>query len=284
MTTNESTLQISGMTCSACATRVEKGIAKMDGVHQANVNFPLEQLTVQYDATTINESDFKEKVEKLGYGVMEQKAEFDVTGMTCSACANRIEKVLKKMAGVSEVNVNLALETATVTYNERDVQPQDMIEKVKKMGYELFPKQDEHESLDHREAEIKKQKVTFIFSLVLTLPLLWTMVAHFSFLSFIYLPDILMNPWVQLAFATPVQFIVGAQFYKGAYTSLKNKSANMDVLVALGTSAAYFYSLYLTLEWVGAGSVGEAELYFEAAAVIITLIVLGKLFEVRAKG
>src|SRR5699024_3000258 len=106
----------------------------------------------------------------------------------------------------------------------------------------------------------------------------------FSFLSFIYLPDILMNPWIQLAFATPVQFIVGAQLYKGAYTSLRNKSANMDVLVALGTSAAYFYSLYLTIEWAGAGSVGEAGLYFEASAMIITLILLGKLFEVRAKG
>src|SRR5699024_10850946 len=125
---------------------------------------------------------------------------------------------------------------------------------------------------------------TFIFSAILTLPLLWTMVAHFEFLSFIYLPDFLMNPWVQLALATPVQFIVGAQFYKGAYTSLKNKSANMDVLVALGTSAAYFYSLYLTFEWMVAGSVGEAELYFEASAMIITLILLGKLFEVRAKG
>src|SRR5699024_2385972 len=119
---------------------------------------------------------------------------------------------------------------------------------------------------------------------ILTLPLLWTMVAHFSFLSFIYLPDFLMNPWVQLALATPVQFIIGAQFYKGAYTSLKNKSANMDVLVALGTSAAYFYSLYLAFEWIIRGSIGEPDLYFKASVVIITLIVLGKLFEVQAKG
>src|SRR5699024_5005258 len=100
----------------------------------------------------------------------------------------------------------------------------------------------------------------------------------------IYLPDIFMNPWFQLALATPVQFIIGAQFYKGAYTSLKNKSANMDVLVALGTSAAYFYSLYLAFEWMNAGSVGVPELYFEASAVIITLILLCTLFEVRDKG
>src|SRR5699024_12799748 len=103
-----------------------------------------------------------------------------------------------------------------------------------------------------------------IISVILTLPLLWTMLAHFSFLSFIYLPDIFMTPWFELVLATPVQFIIGAQFYKGAYTSLKNKGANMDVLVALGTSAAYFYSLYLAFEWMNAGSVGEPELYFEA--------------------
>src|SRR5699024_5859645 len=129
-----------------------------------------------------------------------------------------------------------------------------------------------------------KQTRKFIVSSILTLPLLWTMVAHFSFLSFIYVPDIFMNPWFQLVLATPVQFFVGAQFYKGAYTSPRNKSANMDGLVALGTSAAYFYSIYLTCEWVYTGSVGYPELYFEGAAVIITLIVLGKVFEVRAKG
>src|SRR5699024_6962207 len=137
---------------------------------------------------------------------------------------------------------------------------------------------------DHKQAEIRKQTQKFIFSAILTLPLLWTMVAHFSFLSVIYLPDIFMDPWFQLVLASAVQFIIRAQTYIGAYTSLKNKSANMDVLVALGTSAAYFYSLYLAFEWMNAGSVGEPELYFEASAVIITLILLGKLFEVRAKG
>src|SRR5699024_7415597 len=129
-----------------------------------------------------------------------------------------------------------------------------------------------------------KQTQKFIFSAILTLPLLWTMVAHISFLSFIYLTDIFMNLWFQLLLASPVHFIIGAQFSRGHYTHLNNKSAGMDVQVALGTSAAYFYSLYLAFEWMNAGSVGEPELYFEAAAVIITLILLGKLFEVRAKG
>ena len=122
---------------------------------------------------------------------------------------------------------------------------------------------------DYRKKEIEKQQGKFIFSAILSLPLLWAMVGHFTFTSFIYVPDMFMNPWVQLALATPVQFNIGKQFYVGAYKALKNKSANMDVLVALGTSAAYFYSVYLSIQTIGsnAHSVG---LYFETSAVLIT--------------
>lgn len=284
MATQEKTLQINGMTCAACANRIEKGLSKIDGVEKANVNFALERSTVIYDPEQTNVNQFKEKIENLGFNVIEKKAEFDISGMTCAACASKIEKRINKMNGVSNATVNFALETMTVEYDEQQVKPLDMIEAITKLGYTLMSKQDNNEKIDHQEQEINKQTRKFIFSLILTLPLLWTMVAHFSFMSFIYLPDILMNPWVQLILATPVQFYVGAQFYKGAYLALKNKGTNMDVLVALGTSAAYFYSIYLGWEWVTAGSYGMPELYFEASAVIITLIVLGKLFEVRAKG
>lgn len=284
MATKEKKLQISGMTCAACARRIEKGLSKIDGVEKANVNLALETGRVVYDSEATDPHAFKERIEKLGYGVIEEKVEFDVVGMTCSACANRIEKRLNKIDGVDQANVNLALETATVSYNQSETNPDEMMSIVKKMGYELKAKEDQMEEIDHKAAEIKKMQRKFILSAVLTLPLLWTMVAHFEFLSFLYLPDILMNPWVQLMLATPVQFLVGAQFYKGAYTALRNKSANMDVLVSLGTSAAYFYSLFLAIEWQLSGQSYEAELYFEAAAVIITLILLGKLFEVRAKG
>src|SRR5699024_8583383 len=171
-----------------------------------NVNFALEQLHVIYDAKETNLEEIKEKVEKLGYGIREQKVDFDVSGMTCSACAARIEKGVGRMPGVLGANMNFALEHITVTYNEKDVQPQAMMDKVKKMGYELIPEQDEAERVDHKEKEIKTQTRKFIIGAILTLPLLWTMVAHFSFLSFIYLPDFLMNPWVQLVLATPVQF------------------------------------------------------------------------------
>ncbi|MGL3067080.1 MULTISPECIES: heavy metal translocating P-type ATPase [Planococcus] len=284
MKTKEKTLQISGMTCAACANRIEKGLSKIEGVEKANVNFALERSTIVYDPDKTNIQEFKEKVGKLGYNVVEEKVDFDVSGMTCAACANRIEKRVSKMDGISSANVNFALEKITVSYDANQVTPSDMMETVKKLGYDLIPKQDSENKLDHKEQEIRSQTRKFLLSLVLTLPLAWTMISHFEFLSFLYLPMFLMNPWVQLALAAPVQFIVGAQFYKGAFNALRNKSANMDVLVALGTSAAFFYSLFLTIEWATAGSMGMAELYYEASAVIITLIVLGKLFEARAKG
>src|SRR5699024_1177276 len=208
MATEESTLQVSGMTCTACANRVEKGIRKLPGVDHANVNFALEQLTVQYDPNETNVAEFKKEIEKTGYGVVEQKAEFDISGMTCAACATKIEKGIGKMPGVSNASVNFALETIVVDYNEREVQPNDMMAKIKKLGYELKPKSYSQVKIEHRQAEMRKQTNKLIFSIILTLSLLWSMVAHFRFLSFIDLPDFLMNPWVQLALATPVQFII----------------------------------------------------------------------------
>ncbi|GMR65726.1 heavy metal translocating P-type ATPase [Bacillus sp. MN7755] len=280
----EANLQISGMTCAACANRIEKGLKKVEGVHDANVNFALEKTKIMYDPQKTNPQQFKEKVESLGYGIVSDKAEFTVSGMTCAACANRVEKRLNKLEGVNEATVNFALETATVDFNPDEVNVNEMKSAITKLGYKLEVKSDEQdESTDHRLQEIERQKKKFIISFILSFPLLWAMVSHFSFTSFIYLPDMLMNPWVQLALATPVQFIIGGQFYVGAYKALRNKSANMDVLVALGTSAAYFYSVYLSIQSIGS-SEHMTDLYFETSAVLITLIILGKLFEAKAKG
>ncbi|PQZ57283.1 heavy metal translocating P-type ATPase [Bacillus sp. MYb209] len=280
----EANLQISGMTCAACANRIEKGLKKVEGVQDANVNFALEKTKIVYDPTQTNPQEFKEKVESLGYGVVSDKAEFTVSGMTCAACANRVEKRLNKLDGVSKATVNFALESATVEFNPDEINVNEMKSTITKLGYKLEVKSDEQNlSTDHRLQEIERQKKKFIISFVLSFPLLWAMVSHFSFTSFIYLPDMLMNPWVQLALATPVQFIIGAQFYIGAYKALRNKSANMDVLVALGTSAAYFYSVYLSVQSIGS-SEHMTDLYFETSAVLITLIILGKLFEAKAKG
>lgn len=280
--TKEANFQITGMTCAACATRIEKGLSKMEGVEKANVNLALEKSSIQYDSTKLTEADFEKKIDALGYGVVKQKAEFDITGMTCAACATRIEKGLNKLSGVGAANVNLALEKATIEFNPSEVAIGDIIAKVEKLGYGAHQQQEDAEKVDYREKAIQDQKWKFIASALLSLPLLWTMVGHFSFTSFLYVPEILMNPWIQMLLATPVQFIIGKQFYVGAYKALRNGSANMDVLVAMGTSAAYFYSVYQAI--LHAGSPHAAHLYFETSAVLITLIVLGKLFEAKAKG
>ncbi|WP_313805099.1 heavy metal translocating P-type ATPase [Cytobacillus sp.] len=281
----ESQFQITGMTCAACATRIEKGLNKMEGVSEANVNLALEKATVKFDAAKMGPADIQEKIRALGYDVITEKVELVLTGMTCAACATRIEKGLNKMEGVLSANVNLALEKAAVEYNPSIVSPAEMTQKVEKLGYGASVKSEdnEKETIDHRLKEIERQQGKFIFSLILSLPLLWAMAGHFSFTSFIYVPEAFMNPWVQMALATPVQFYIGKQFYVGAYKALRNKSANMDVLVALGTSAAYFYSLYLSLKTIGSGAHPEG-LYFETSAVLITLIILGKVFEAKAKG
>ncbi|KMJ56858.1 ATPase P [Bacillus sp. LL01] len=280
----ETQLQITGMTCAACSTRVERGLNKLAGVETANVNLALENASVTYDPEQVSEIEIEKKIQDLGYDVVKEKAEFLITGMTCAACSSRIEKVLGKMEGVNTANVNLALESGTVEYNPSKLKPADIIARIEKAGYGATEKVEKSENAESfRQKELEKQQGKFVFSLILTIPLLWAMVSHFSFTSFIYLPDMLMNPWVQLALATPVQFFIGWQFYTGAFKALKNKSANMDVLVALGTSAAYVYSLYLSIESIGSGA-HMVDLYFETSAVIITLIILGKLFEVRAKG
>ncbi|MDP1513387.1 heavy metal translocating P-type ATPase [Paenibacillus sp. CMAA1739] len=284
MSQKEVTLQITGMTCAACATKIEKGLKKLQGVDDANVNLALERTTVKYNSENTDISKLKEKIQSLGYNTVSEKVEFDITGMTCAACAAKIEKRLNKFDGIDKANVNFALESVLVEYNPDQVSTNEMKEAIKKLGYALEQKKDDaREHVDHRQKEIEKQQGKFLFAVILSFPLLWAMVSHFKFTSFIWLPDMFMNPWVQLALATPVQFIVGRQFYVGAYKALRNKSANMDVLVALGTSAAYFYSLYLSIMSIGSNS-HMVELYYETSAVLITLILLGKLFEAKAKG
>ncbi|MFN2744275.1 heavy metal translocating P-type ATPase [Bacillus sp. z60-18] len=281
----EATLQISGMTCAACAARIEKGLKRLDGVEDANVNLALEKSKVVYDPAQVDVGQLAEKVESLGYQVAVEKAEFSISGMSCAACANRIEKRLNKLPGVKSAAVNFALETAAVEYHPGAVSPEDMEEAAQKLGYKLELKKDRtrDSSAEQREKDIENQTGKLIFSVILSFPLLWAMVSHFKFTAFIWLPDMFMDPWVQFALATPVQFIVGRQFYIGAYKALRNKSANMDVLVALGTSAAYFYSFYLSIESLRRGHHAEG-LYYETSAILLTLIILGKLFEAKAKG
>jgi P-type Cu+ transporter len=276
--TNHTTLGITGMTCAACSNRVEKVLNKMDGV-DAQVNLTTEKATVDYDADKASIEDITKKIEAIGYGVMTEKAEFDITGMTCAACSSRIEKVLNKQDGVKNASVNLTTESAVIEYNTGLIEQQALIEKIRNIGYDAKPKAEAEESRSQKEKELKRKKTKLIISAVLSAPLLLTMLIHLFGIS---LPSILMNPWFQFALATPVQFIIGWQFYVGAYKNLKNGGANMDVLVALGTSAAYFYSLYEAGKTIGNPGY-MPHLYFETSAILITLILFGKYLEARAK-
>ncbi|ANF98623.1 copper-translocating P-type ATPase [Paenibacillus bovis] len=270
------------MTCAACSTRIEKGLRRLEGVQEANVNLALERASVIYDPAQIDGAALERKIEQLGYQPLKETADLDIMGMTCAACATRIEKGIRRMDGISEVNVNLALETARVQYNPGSVTLDEITRKVEKLGYQAQLKREEGiEQRREREAVVRKWKL--IIAAVLSLPLLWAMLGHFSITSWISTPSILMNPWFQLILATPVQFIIGWQFYVGAYKALRSGSANMDVLVALGTSAAYFYSLFLIIRSMLVPGT-QVELYFEVSSILVTLILLGKWFEHRAKG
>ncbi|EOS54514.1 heavy metal translocating P-type ATPase [Paenibacillus barengoltzii] len=217
-------------------------------------------------------------------GANHDQTTLQITGMTCAACAARIEKGLNRLPGVEQANVNLALETAQVRYEPGTVSIEQIINKVSQLGYGAVLKPSEKESGELRAREIRKQRNKLIVSAVLAFPLLWAMAGHFSFTSWIWTPELFMNPWFQLALATPVQFIIGWGFYVGAFKALRSRSANMDVLVALGTSAAYFYSLYLSLNSLSMPHGHTPQLYYETSSILITLILLGKWFEALAKG
>lgn len=269
-------LKIEGMTCATCSTRIEKGLNKMDGV-EAALNLTLEKASISYDPTKVTLEEIENKIKDLGYKVAKEKIELDITGMTCAACSTRIEKGLNKINGVYEASVNLAMERAAVEFNSDEVDIDDFVKKIRDLGYDAKVRGDEHEeeAASAKDKELKQKKKKLIISSILSFPLLWSMLGHFGLEELT--PEILMNPWFQLVLATPVQFYIGYQFYHGAYAALKNKSANMDVLVALGTSAAYFYSVYGMV-------IGKHELYFETSAVLITLVLFGKYLEALAKG
>jgi P-type Cu+ transporter len=274
-------LGITGMTCASCATRIEKNLLKLDGVSKANVNLASEKVSVSYNPSQTSVEQLMTSVKKTGYGVREEKTTLAITGMTCAACATRIEKGIKKVDGVINANVNLANEKANVEYVSGKTNIDQLIAAVKKAGYSAKVADDANADTEKeaREKEYKTQRNKFLLGAFLSI---WFLPQMISDLQAQYGFDVgfqfHINPWIQLLLATPVQFYVGGHFYKDAYNALRGGSANMATLVALGTSAAYFYSLVVTLTGAGAG------LYYEAAALVITLIILGKLLEVKAKG
>ncbi|MDU2777890.1 MAG: heavy metal translocating P-type ATPase [Staphylococcus epidermidis] len=272
------TLDIIGMTCAACSNRIEKKLNRMNHV-QAKVNLTTEKATIDYESDDYHLEDFVEQIQSLGYDVAVEQVELNINGMTCAACSNRIEKVLNQTQGVQQATVNLTTEQALIKYYPSATNTEALIKRIQNIGYDAETKTSSKAQSNRKKQELKHKRNKLIISAILSLPLLLVMVVHISPIS---IPSILVNPWVQLILSTPVQFIIGWQFYVGAYKNLRNGSTNMDVLVAVGTSAAYFYSIYAMMMWL-THQTHHPHLYFETSAILITLILLGKYLEARAK-
>ena len=249
--------------------------------------FAVEKATVEFDDMSVDSDKITEAVKKLGFGFekeIEQEnssIELKISGMTCAACSARIEKKLGRAEGVIKASFNLATEKANVQYDPSKIKASDIIKTIEFLGYKAEKAQEvaADREKEQREKEIKRLRLELIASAILSSPLILAMVAMLLHIDIAFLH----NEYFQLIIATPVQFVIGFRFYRNAFHALKAKSANMDVLISLGTSAAYFFSIYNAFFQPYEEGMMK-ELYFEAAAVIITLILLGKYLEAVAKG
>ncbi|GBC60600.1 copper-translocating P-type ATPase [Desulfonema ishimotonii] len=276
-------IPVTGMTCANCAMNIERNLRKLPGIREAGVNFASEATTVEFDPKAVSLPDIVEKIRSLGFTVSPVTVEFPVTGMSCANCAMNIERVLsKKLPGVLSASVNFASERVSAAYLPTVTSPDEMAAAIKKAGFEaILPEEDGtvgDAEQAARDAEIRDQTRKFGVGVVFAgILFVLSMGRDFNLIgAWSHAPWV---NWFFLALATPVQFYTGWDYYVGAYKNLRNRTANMDVLVALGSSVAYFYSLILLLI-PGLGT----HVYFETAAVIITLIKLGKMLEARTKG
>ncbi len=274
------TLPITGMTCANCVSTVERNIKKVDGVQSAMVNLSSERATVEFDASLASLDDLIGRVERAGYGIATGQADLLIRRMSDDNDARRIEKALRNMEGVLEVQVNFATERARVEYIPTLISQSDLRSEIAAAGFETVETGEDDEDAERkaRELEIATQRHFLIVGLIFTIPLFLLSMARDLGLLPMHIAHASWMNWLMLALATPVQFYVGRQYYVGAYKSLRNKAANMDVLIVMGSSAAYFYSIPITLGLI------EGHVYYETAAVIITLIKLGKYLEAKAKG
>ena len=267
--------EVTGMTCAACAGRVEKAVASMPGVDKATVNLALEKLNVSFDAGAYSPAKIAETVRATGYGIREAQVTFNISKMTCSSCAGRIEKAMLSVPGVLSAAVNLALETASVHYIPGQTTPAII---AKASGDAGYPANISEETGDDREKEIfatqRSDLIELSVATVLSVPLVLQMILMLLGV------DLAIPPLAELALATPIQFWIGRRFYRAAWSALKARAGNMDQLVVIGTSAAYFYSVWMLITL---GAASKDHLYFEASAVVITLILAGKVLEARAK-
>ncbi|QAA32809.1 copper-translocating P-type ATPase [Clostridium manihotivorum] len=290
----EKSLKIEGMTCAACAKAVERASKKLQGVTEANVNFATEKLNINFDETKVSLGDIQTAIEKAGYkAIVESSAKtLKIQGMTCAACAKTIERVTKKLDGVMESNVNFATEKLNISYDPLKVRISDIKKAVEKAGYKAVEEETTVDAdKERKEREIKTLWKKFVISAIFTVPLLVITMGHmFGEPLGFHLPDII-DPMknsrnfgmIQLILVLPV-IVAGYKFFTVGFKSLFKGSPNMDSLIAIGTSAAFLYGIFAIIQIYG-GNVDYAyDLYFEAAGVIITLILLGKYLEAVTKG
>ncbi|MPQ43515.1 heavy metal translocating P-type ATPase [Clostridium tarantellae] len=287
----EKKLKITGMSCASCANRIEKVVKKIDGVEDANVNFATETLNVKFNDSKISDETITNAVKKAGYGILKnlKTLNFKIKGMSCASCANRLEKIIKKLDGVNDAVVNFATEQLNVTLDENTISYNDIKNAVEKAGFKIINEiSSTNTSMDNnKNKEIKSLWHRFLFSFIFTLPLLIVSMGHMIGMPLPKIIDPMINPinfaLIQLILTIPV-LIVGYKFYIIGIKNLFTFSPNMDSLIALGTLAAFLYSLF-GISKIYEGHIEFAmHLYFESAATILTLITLGKYFEAVSKG
>ncbi|MBU2559623.1 heavy metal translocating P-type ATPase [archaeon] len=271
------------MTCATCAVTIEKGLSKVEGVSDANVNFGTEKATITYNPDKVHAGKFVDAIKDVGYKATVEKVTIPIGGMTCASCVAAIEKALR-LEGIIRADVNLATEKATVEYLPAQITLSEIKKAITGAGYKVLEMPEEGAPVDMERAARQKE-INILKTKLAVGAVLGTVLLLGSFEWIPFVPDILRNHFTMLLLSTPVQFWVGWQFYRGAFGALKHKAADMNTLIAVGTSAAYFYSLTVTIipSYFTASGI-EPKVYYDTAAIIITLILLGKLLEARAKG
>ena len=275
------TIPVTGMSCASCVRRVERALADSKGVAEASVNFASEEASVAYHPEATKPEDLIRVIREAGYGADVRETTFGVTGMTCASCVGSVERALRKLPGVVEASVNLANEKATVGYVAGEVRPQDLEKAVEGAGYGVAREDEGASAEGSREREYGKLRGDFFLAAALTaLILVGSLPMMLGFMPPV--PVAWLNVGL-LVLATPVQFWAGRRFYRGAWGALRHGRADMNTLVVMGTSAAYLYSAVATLA-PQLFAAGRADVYFDTSSLIITLILLGRLLEARAKG
>ncbi len=282
-------LPITGMSCASCASRIQNALAQIKGVDNAAVNFAAERATIYYNPSEASVSEFIKTIKDLGYGVSVSKITIPIKGMTCASCVKRVQDALSSLNGVISASVNFASEQASVEYIPAIAGIRDFKKVVRDAGYGIVEVTEGEDVVEkekrERESEFRKLKFKLIAGALLTAPLLLIAFSDMAGISLITQLSTQTNFLIQMVLATPVQFWVGRQFYTGAIAAARHRTTNMNTLIAVGTSAAYIYSVIATFF----PSVFEikgysAHVYYDTAATIIVLILLGRFFEARAKG